>query len=195
MSDHKNYPWQYRDWNTCTVSSANAELGLFAKLYLWVDGGMVQTVLSCDENDKPLVRESFVVGHLESAALYELLDVLHWMVSELCNETIAEALVPVGASQVKDWLLTLLHPNKHQWAIAALVAAGLKGSKVCSLKEAFRAIFWGAVERAAFCERLGISEAEFKGSYKVACKAASPLIEFVGLRQTLADLADWAVLA
>ena len=190
MSDHKNYPWQYREWNTCSILEANAELGLFAKLYLWVDGGMVRVILSCDEDDMPLIRESFAVGHLEFAALSELLDSLHWMVSELCNETITEALVPVGNSSVKDWLLTLMHPNNHQWAIAALMAAGLKGSKVCSLKDAFRALFWGTVERAAFCERLCISEAEFKGGYKVACKAASPLMEFVSLRQTLANLAD-----
>lgn len=192
MIDLQDFPRWYQEWNTLSVSWHDIEVNLFAKLYLWVDHGMVRAIVFCDEGGMPFLKEDFAVGHLESAAICELLDSLRWMVSELCNEAIAEALVPVGDSQVRDWMLTLMDPNNRQWAIAALVASGLKGFKVCTLKESLRAIFWGAAERKAFCEQLGISEAEFKGGHKAACKAADLLLRASGSDADVSWFADWA---
>ena len=192
MSDSRGYPWWWQEWYSWNDSYTNLELGLFARLRMWVDDGRIQAIVLSGAGGDLLVRESFVVGHLETAAIYELLDALHWMVEDCTNKSIADALVPAGESPVRNWMLSLMEPDNRQWAIAALVASGLKGFKVCTLKDVFRAVFWGAAERAALCEQLDVSEAEFKGAHKVACKAASALVEVAGESASVEWLADWA---
>lgn len=192
MRDSRGYPWWYQEWYPWNDSYTNPELGLFAWLRMWVDDGRIQALLCAEEGGTILFRESFVVGHLETAAIYELLDALHWMVEDCTNKNIADVLVPAEEPPVRSWLLSLMAPDNRQWAIAALVASGLKGFKVCSLKDALRAVFWGAAERAALCEQLDVSEAEFKGAHKVACKAASALIEAAGESASVEWFADWA---
>lgn len=192
MSILKDFPRWYQEWNTLSVSWSDIEVNLFVKLYLWVDHGMVRAIVFCDEGGMPLLKEDFAVGHLESATICELLDSLRWRVQKITNEAAGATLVPVGDSQVRDWLLSLMDPNNRQWAIAALVTSGLKGFKVCTLKEAFRAIFWGSAERKAFCEQLGVSEAEFKGGHKAACKAADLLLKTAGPDADVSWFADWA---
>lgn len=192
MSDQIRWPWRYQEWYPWNDSYTNLELGLFARLRMWVDDGRIQALLFAETGDTSLFRETFVVGHLETAAIYELLDALHWMMEDCTNKNIADALVPAGESPVRNWMLSLMEPDNHQWAIAALVASGLKGFKVCTLKDVFRAVFWGAAERAALCEQLDVSEAEFKGAHKVACKAASVLVEVAGESAGVEWLADWA---
>lgn len=191
MSDQRHWPWWYQEWYTWSGSYTDLELRLFAKLYLRVDCGMVRAILICEDDGGPLMRNEFAVGHLESATIYELLDELHWMLAECVSDATADALAPVGESPVKSWMLSLMEPDNHQWAIAALVASGLKGFKVCALKDAFRAVFWGAAERTALCEQLDVSEAEFKGAHKVACKAASALVEAAGEAASAEWFADW----